>query len=128
MMGSHCNRYFFIALTVLLTVYGQLVLKWQVSLAGAAPAGITPKFLFIGQLLLNPWVISGLGAAFAASLCWMLALTKLPLSTAYPFTSATFLLILFFTTTFMGETFTVAKAVGTVRIVSGIVIMALSGK
>jgi multidrug transporter EmrE-like cation transporter len=86
--------YFFIAMTVVLTVYGQLVLKWQVSLAGALPDSFSGKLLFLGHSLLNPWILSGLGAAFAASLFWMLALKKLPLSTAYPFTATSFLLIL----------------------------------
>ena len=35
--------YFFIALTVLLTVYGQLILKWQVGLAGPVPPGLAGK-------------------------------------------------------------------------------------
>ena len=118
--------YVFIAMTVLLTVYGQLVLKWQVSLVGPLPHGAYPKIAFLGHMLLNPWVLSGLAAAFAASLCWMLALKKLPLSTAYPFTATSFLLILLFAALFLHEPITMGKAVGTVLIVAGIAVMALA--
>jgi multidrug transporter EmrE-like cation transporter len=116
--------YVFIALTVLLSVYGQLVLKWQASLAGPLPHGVYPKLGFLGHMLLNPWVISGLAAAFAASLFWMLALKKLPLSTAYPFTASSFVLILLFAVFVLNEPLTSAKVIGTFLIVAGIAVMA----
>lgn len=117
--------YFFIAMTVLLTVYGQLVLKWQVSLTGPLPDSALGKLQFLAHSLINPWILSGLGAAFAASLFWMLALKKLPLSTAYPFTAMSFLLILLFAALFLGETITLGKIMGTILIVSGIALMAI---
>lgn len=116
--------YLFIALTVLFTVYGQLVLKWQVGLAGSPPEGIGGKVEFLIRVLLNPWVISGLGAAFIASLFWMLALSKLPLSTAYPYTASSFLLILLFGAVFFSEPVTVGKIIGTTLIIAGIAVMA----
>lgn len=117
--------YFSIAMTVLLTVYGQLVLKWQVSLAGPLPNSVSGKALFLMHSLLNPWILSALGAAFAASLFWMLALKKLPLSTAYPFTATSFVLVLLCAALFLGETITAGKLMGTLLIVSGIVVIAL---
>lgn len=119
--------YLFIAMTVLFTVYGQLVLKWQVGLVGSAPAGFLPKINFLLEVLFNPWVISALVAAFAAAMFWMLALSKLPLTTAYPFTASSFLLVLFFGATFFGEAITAGKLVGTLLVFAGIAVMALKG-
>jgi multidrug transporter EmrE-like cation transporter len=116
--------YFFVAMTVLLTVFGQLVLKWQVSATGPLPETFSGKIWYLVLALLNPWVLAGLGAAFAASLFWMLALKKLPLSTAYPFTASSFLLILLSATLFFGEPITTGKLVGTGLIVCGIAVMA----
>ena len=59
-----------------------------------------------------------------AALFWMLALKKLPLSTAYPFTASGFVLILLFAVVFLGEPLTLAKITGTTLIVTGIAIMA----
>jgi multidrug transporter EmrE-like cation transporter len=118
--------YLFIALTVLLTVYGQLVLKWQVSRVGPPPHGGSPMVGFLRHMLLNPWVISGLGAAFAASLSWMLALKRLPLSTAYPFTASSFLMIMLFAAVVLHEPVTAGKLAGTALIVVGIATMALT--
>jgi len=46
--------YFYVACTILLTVYAQLIIKWQVMGAGALPAGTPDKALFLAQLLMNP--------------------------------------------------------------------------
>jgi len=116
--------YFFIAMTVLLTVFGQLVLKWQIELAGPLPETVSGKLGFLLDAVRNPWIVVGLTAAFGASLFWMLALKKLPLSTAYPFTASGFVLILIFAVVVLGEPMTIAKMIGTALIVSGIAIMA----
>lgn len=116
--------YFFIAMTVLLTVIGQLLLKWQVSNAGPLPEAFSGKVLFLVHAMLNPWILTGLGAAFAASLFWMLALKQLPLSTAYPFTASSFILILVCAALFFDEPITAGKLLGTALVVSGIAVLA----
>ena len=50
--------YLYISITILFTVYGQLVIKWQVLKAGAFPEDTGEKLWFLLHLLLNPWVIS----------------------------------------------------------------------
>lgn len=110
-------------MTVLLTVYGQLVLKWQVGLAGPLPDGLAGKAGFLVTALLNPWVISGLLAAFVASLCWMLALTKLPLSTAYPLTASAFILVVLGGAWLFSEPLSAGKLVGVALIVTGVVLV-----
>ena len=76
------SAWFLLAATVVLSVCGQLLLKWQGSRAGASPGDPRGLLMLIARLLFNPWIIAGLGAAFLASLLWMLALTKLDLSEA----------------------------------------------
>jgi len=74
----------YVFLTILLTVYGQLIIKWQVMNAGQFPTNNFDKAIFLFHLLLNPWVISALIAVFLAPLSWIVAMTKLELSYAYP--------------------------------------------
>jgi multidrug transporter EmrE-like cation transporter len=114
--------YLYIAITVILTVYGQLIIKWQATLAGNLPEGGGDKLFFLLRLVLNPWVASGLFAAFLASLTWMAAMTKLPLSHAYPFMSLAFVLVMFLSAFIFHEPLTWAKAIGMACIVAGIVI------
>ena len=114
--------YLYIALTILFTVYGQIVLKWQVSQAGPLPAPFGARLAFLFELLLNPWIVSGFVAAFLASLCWMAVMTKLPLSHAYPFMSLAFVLVMFLSAFIFHEPLTWAKTLGMVCIVAGIVV------
>lgn len=120
-LGKNFVAFIYIILTILLTVYGQLVVKWQVG-SSEAPEAAVDKFLYILRLLLNPWVISSFLAAFLASLTWMAALTKFPLSFAYPFMSLAFVLVMLLSAVFFYEPLTVAKAIGIGLIVAGVII------
>lgn len=115
--------YFYVALTILFTVYGQLVIKWQAAQAGPLPADNMAKLFFLIRLaLFNPWVFSGLLAAFLASLAWMAAMTRLPLSHAYPFMSLSFVLVVILGGVLFSEPITVHKLVGLGLIVAGVVV------
>ncbi len=116
--------YLFVFLTVIFTVYGQVVLKWQVmihpelSIAGGKPVQV------ILAILQNPWVVSAFAAAFAASLCWIAALSKLPLSKAYPFTAMSFPAIALLSYFMFSESLTFEKLAGTALVMAGIVVLA----
>ncbi|WP_010532058.1 EamA family transporter [Lentibacillus jeotgali] len=118
--------YLYIFGTVIFTVYGQLVLKWQVDQAGALPQALLDKFLFLLQLLLNPWIISGFTSAFLAALFWMAAMTKFNISFAYPFMSLSFVLVFILSAFLFGDPVTVQKVVGLGLIVAGIVVTSQS--
>lgn len=113
--------YLCIALTILFTVCGQLVLKWQAGLLMAAQSPGASQLQYVFRMLMNAWVISGLVAAFLASLCWMMAVSRLQLSKAYPFMALNFVLVVMAAVPLFGELFTWPKAVGLVLIVLGIV-------
>ncbi len=114
--------YFFVMATILLTVYGQLVIKWRVTNVGPMPADTTARLLFLARFVFSPWVISSYTAAFVASLCWMGAMRQLALSYAYPFTSLSFVLVLILSALLFRESVTVAKALGMVFIIVGIIV------
>ena len=120
--AGYAMGYVYVLGTVLLTVYGQLIIKWQVNLAGAMPEEAGAKVLFLGRLLVNPWIVTGLVAAFAAAVCWMAAMTKLPLSHAYPFMSLAFVLVMVGSAVFFGEPVTLLKVAGIALIIAGIVV------
>ena len=114
----------FIALTLLFTVYGQLVLKWQVGGTGALPPGAFDKLVFLLRQFLNPWVFSGFASAFLASLAWMAAMTRFDLNYAYPFMSLAFVIVMGFSVLFLGEQLNFARISGTLLVVAGLVVIA----
>ena len=112
----------FVAFTILMTVYGQIVVKWKVVEAGPFPSGFPHQASFLLKFLLNPWILSGLAAGLLAAFSWMAALSKLPLSYAYPFTSLSFVLVLGLSWAFFNEPITWPKVTGMAFIIIGILI------
>ena len=120
-MMSGANHLYILA-TILCTVYGQLVAKWQVRIAGSFPASFPERVYFLIRLLFNPWMVSSLAAAFFAMLSWMAAMTKFELSYAYPFMSLAFLLVLILSAFLFHEALTIPKVLGVLLIVTGIIV------
>jgi len=108
--------------TVMLTVYGQLIVKWRVIQAGALPEGIANKASFLIGLLFDPWVMSSMLAALLAGLFWLAAMTKLELSYAYPFMSLAFVFVLILSAIIFHETVTLPKILGMVVVIVGLII------
>lgn len=118
--------YFYIFGTIVLTVYGQLILKWRILKYGALPEGLAHKVIFLGKLLLDPYIFSGFVAAFAASFFWMAAMTKFDISFAYPFMSGAFVLVFLCSIYLFNEPATWQKIIGLVLIVLGIIMTSKS--
>jgi drug/metabolite transporter (DMT)-like permease len=90
--------------------------------AGAMPENSVDRIWFLVSQLLNPWILSSLVSAFLALITWMVAMTKLELSHAYPFMSLAFVLVLFFSHAVFNEMLTAPKLVGVLFIVIGMAI------
>jgi len=114
--------YLYVLGSVLCTVFGQIVVKWQVSKAGALPETFAQKIPFLLKLVLNPWVITSMAAGFLALVCWLAAMTKFELSYAYPFMSLAFVLVLILSAILFHETVTLPKVLGVLLVISGIIV------
>ena len=114
--------YVLVAATVACGVYGQMILKWQAGRAGELPAGTGDRVSYLLHLLINPWVLTALAAAGIALLTWIGALSLLDLSRAYPFVSASFVLVLICSAIFFGEALTVTKVIGALLIIAGLIV------
>lgn len=117
-------EFFYIAACVLLTVYGQIVIKWRLTMYDSIPKGTLEKLVYLSKLVLtDPFLISSFFAAFLASLFWMSALTKLTLSFAYPFMSTAFILVMLFSIFYLGEDVNLYKIIGTSLVIFGVVVI-----
>lgn len=114
--------YIYIILTILLTAYGQLILKWRMNTIGELPDGFYEKFVFLIKAIFDPYIFSSFFAAFIASLTWMAALTRFELSFAYPFMSLAFAVVLVSSYFLLSESLTLNKALGIVIIIIGLVV------
>jgi undecaprenyl phosphate-alpha-L-ara4N flippase subunit ArnF len=113
--------YRFVLLTLLFTVYGQLVLKWRLNQLNLSwGEGIWEKAKGMLGLLFDPYIFSGFFAAFLAAMCWMAAMSKLPITVAYPFMSLAPALVFIFGVWFLNEDFSWGKVFGLALIGLGI--------
>ncbi len=116
--------YLYIFATLIFTVYGQMILKWRLSnLHFVIPNG---KFsviaIYFAKLLMDPYILSGFIAAFAASIFWMGAMTKFQITEAYPFMSLAPAIVFILGVWLLGETFTSGKVIGLVLIIIGLIV------
>ena len=116
--------YWNVACTVILTVYGQLIIKYRIGEFGSLPSPTLEKITFLFKVILDPWVFSGFISAFLASFFWMAAMTKLDISSAYPIVVGGLALITsLFAIIFLGESLTFPKVIGLFLIISGVIII-----
>jgi drug/metabolite transporter (DMT)-like permease len=115
--------YIGVLMTIVFTMYSQLVIKWQVNNAGELPLDSFGKVKFLLILLLNPWVISAIISTFCAGVSWMLAMSKFDLSYAYPFLSLVYAFMMIASVVFLNESLTLNKMIGVLFIMIGIVII-----
>jgi drug/metabolite transporter (DMT)-like permease len=113
------TAYLQVFITLFLTIYGQIVIKSRINIYGAMPIQLKGKIIFLLRLFIDPYIFSGFLSAIFASMFWMSAMTKLPITRAYPVMSMAPILVLFFGILFLGESFTIGKAIGTVLIICG---------
>jgi drug/metabolite transporter (DMT)-like permease len=123
-MSIRATDYLYIALTVVGTVYGQLIVKWRVGGFGPLPDQPMAKLRFLISLLFDPMIFTGFAAAFLASLAWMAALTKFKLSHAYPFMSLNFVVVLLLSGWLLNEPVTAQRYFGVALIVLGTIVAA----
>ena len=121
--------YLYAAAAVFLGVFGQLFLKMGASnlffvntCSDVAPrAGAWIETLF--QAILQPYTWLGFFLYGISSLFWLLILSRLPLSSAYPILAMNFVLITLVSVVFLGETISTGKIIGTLLIIAGVVVI-----
>jgi multidrug transporter EmrE-like cation transporter len=108
------------AATVALTVVSQLLFKWRIDEAGPVPD--EGRVGFALGIALDPWVITSMLLALAASVTYGAALTRLELSVAYPVMSLSFAAVLLFAAALFDEPLTGPKVAGVALICLGVVV------
>lgn len=91
-------------LSISLATAGQLLLKAGMNDAGVIVALDPAALLRLVGTILTTWkLLLGLASFGASALFWLVTLSRLPLSTAYPVVSLSYVLILGLSTVVLGE-------------------------
>lgn len=109
---------------VLLGVVGQISLKSGMKLlTGAGTSGVVP--LLMGAAT-NPQVIVGVACYGLSMVFWLLVLSRLDLSLAYPMLGISYIGVLFASWYFLGEAVSPMRWAGTLIICLGVYLVARS--
>lgn len=111
-----------------LATAGQLLLKAGMTEIGLV-SGVTPGHLLelVGDVLTTWKTVLGLVCFGASSVFWLVVLSRVPLSTAYPFVALSYLIILGFSTIVLHERPPLLTWGGAFLIMSGIVLVGFGG-
>ncbi len=118
--------FFPIVASTILGVVGQLVLKTGMTKMGALSLrGQSPLKLLL-KIGLNPYVIGGLVIYATGVFFWLIALSRAPLSYAYPFASLSYVVITIASYFLLKERFGLLRMAGVLVICSGVLVVAFS--
>ncbi|HQQ51580.1 MAG TPA: EamA family transporter [Spirochaetota bacterium] len=111
-----------IGVTVVCTVFGQIMTKWRIMVLSQG-RHFENTFFYYKALLLDPLFLLGLLSVVPAGLCWIAAIKNIHLSYAYPFVGLTFAFVVVLSAVFFHEPLTLSKLVGVLLIVAGVTLV-----
>ncbi len=103
---------------------GQLMLKHGMQLASARAAKSGGSLVVSAAT--SPWILLGLAVFGISAIAWLAALSRVPLSVAYPFNALGYLVILTASILILHERANLMTWAGSLLVVSGLVIVVLS--
>jgi multidrug transporter EmrE-like cation transporter len=109
-------------LSILAGALGQVCLKKGMSsVGGTSLLGMMERPLAV---VLNPWIIAGFVLYFTSFALWLVVLSKIELSRAYPMVSLGYLVTFILGVAFFQEQFSLAKVAGLLVVMTGVAILA----
>ena len=115
--------YLFLAITLVGTIAGQLLLKKGLLSVGEFHANLRELVPFLTRAFTNPYVLLSIFLVLAASLSWILAVSKAELSRIYPVMGMTYALVALFSVAFFKEHVTSMGWIGIALISAGVVLV-----
>ena len=111
---------------VLLNAAAQLLLKAGTNRIGAFSFALQNVVPIGAKIASSPHVLAGLGCYVVSVVVWILALSRVPVSVAYPMLSVGYIVNAFAAWMLFGESITAQKLIGIGLIVIGVFLVARS--
>lgn len=120
------NAFLFIITGVLLNAIAQLSLKASVSEMGAISISMSTAWPVAQRLMTEPWLWLGLMCYGVSVIVWILALSRVDVSIAYPMLSIGYIVNAIAAWAMLGETLGPGKILGIGIITVGVIVLARS--
>ncbi len=117
-----------IVISVMLGVVGQLMLKQGMTVIG--PQSLSPDKVptILWRIATSPWVVLGLLIYVSATFFWLIALSRVELSYAYPFASLSYVVMIGASWRLMGESPSLPRLGGVALICLGVIVISQTGQ
>ena len=113
--------------SVVLGSLGQITLKVAMNRIGELSVqSLSQLFGVVAKLATTPLVIFGLALYGIAAVMWLMVLSKADLSFAYPMYSLSFVVVVFLSTVFLGESVSLVRWLGVGIICLGVILISRS--
>ncbi len=117
-----------ILVAILIAVMGQISLKYGVGQIGRIDAGAMAQPLqLVLKIVLNKWVVIGLGLYGLGAAVWIIVLSRVPLSFAYPMLGLSYVMVVLVSVIFLHEHVPLVRWAGVVLIVAGVALVGQTG-
>jgi drug/metabolite transporter (DMT)-like permease len=113
----------YILISVLAGGVGQVLLKKGMTSFGPLTLTVSQIGSILWRMVTNPYVILGLGIYGFSAILWMIALSRVNLSYAYPFASLGYVVMLLASWQLFHEDISLLRLIGCGVIILGIVII-----
>ncbi|UCD84062.1 MAG: EamA family transporter [Deltaproteobacteria bacterium] len=118
---------FLIFLAIIISLGGQLSLKTGMNRIGRIDTiDLSSILLLIGKVALSPIILLGLGLYVVGFVVWLIVLSRVDLSFAYPMISLNYVLVILFSWLVLGEQIALTRLVGALVICTGVIILSRS--
>ena len=118
---------FLIFIAIIIGLGGQLSLKIGMNRIGRIDTIDLSNILsLIGKAALSPIILFGLGLYVVGFVVWLIVLSRVDLSFAYPMISLNYVLVMFFSWLVLGEHLDLNRLIGVMVICVGVVILSRS--
>lgn len=117
------NNFILILIGVLLNAGAQLLLKKGMLIIGSVQMSSTVLLSLLPKLITNGYIWGGLSSYVVSVLIWLIVLSRVEVSYAYPFLSIGYIVTAFIGYYFLGESMSAYKVSGIFVICLGIVLL-----
>jgi multidrug transporter EmrE-like cation transporter len=111
--------------SVTLNALAQLLVKKGMTVIGKIDVSISSIGSLIPQLIVNGYIIGGLGSYVVSIFIWFVVLSRVQVSYAYPYLSIGYIITAVAAYLFLGESLSLYKIAGILIICVGIIILSI---
>ncbi|MFH1613155.1 MAG: EamA family transporter [bacterium] len=114
----------YVIVSIMIAIIGQILLKIGIDKIGKLEISLAKLFPLIIKIFFNPFIIIGLMFYAVGAFTWILALSKVPISLAYPLLSISYVIIVGVSSIFFHEHVSLMRWIGVGIIILGVTLIA----